>query len=138
MVKLATLRKKLFRDVKASKWQFAALTLLVVIGLIFFAGLYSSFQNLWASINEPYQKLNFADFTVKVYSAPSSVIEEIRLMNGAKAVVGRVNEEVPLVLMGRENDFLTGRIISLPRDTRPAVSDVQVMEGSYFSPNMTG
>src|SRR3990170_1863068 len=137
MVKLATLRKKLFRDVKASKWQFAALTLLVVIGLIFFVGLYSSFQNLWASINEPYQKLNFADFTVKVYSAPSSVVEEIRLMNGVKAVVGRVNEEVPLLLMGRENDFLTGRIISLPRDMRPAVNDVQVMEGSYFSPNMT-
>jgi putative ABC transport system permease protein len=137
MVKLSTLRKKLFRDVKASKWQFTALTLLVVIGLIFFVGLGSSFQNLWTSINEPYQKLNFADFTIKVYSAPSSVVEEIRLMNGVKAGVGRINEEVPLVLTVRDSEFLTGRIITLPRDMRPAVNDIQVMEGSYFSSNGT-
>ena len=134
---MATLRKKLFRDVKASKWQFTAVTLLIVIGLIFFVGLYSSFQNLWVSIDKPYQELNFADFTIGVYSAPSSIVEEIRLIDGVKAIIGRINQEVPLVLTKEEGEFLTGRIITLPRDKRSAVNDVKVMEGNYFSPNIT-
>ena len=46
MVKLPVLLKKLARDIKASRWQFISIVLLVVVGMIFFVGLYSSFQNL--------------------------------------------------------------------------------------------
>src|SRR4030067_1632427 len=108
MVNLVTLYKTLFRDVKASKWQFTAVTLLIVIGLIFFVGLYSSFQNLWVSIDKPYQELNFADITIGVYSAHSSIVEEIRLINGVKAIIGRIKQEEPLDLTKEEGEFLIG------------------------------
>src|SRR3972149_2076246 len=135
MVTLAILYKKLARDIRASKWQFTAIVLLAVVGMIFFVGLYSSFQNLWRSIEGPYETLNLADFTVKVYGAPLSVIEEIKRINNIKAVEGRLNIEVPIFKVGMEDEFFTGRVITLPRDRRPTVNDVQVVEGAYFSSN---
>src|SRR3990170_5186797 len=103
--------------------------------MIFFVGLYSSFQNLWRSIDGPYETLNFADFTVKVYGAPPSVVEEIKLLDNVKAVEGRLNTEVPITMESMENQFLTGRVITLPSDRRPTVNDVQVINGAYFSSN---
>ena len=135
MVTLAILYKKLARDIRASKWQFTAIVLLAVVGMIFFVGLYSSFQNLWRSIEGPYETLNLADFTVKVYGAPLSVIEEIKRINNIKAVEGRLNIEVPIFKVGMEDEFFTGRVITLPRERRPTVNDVQVVEGAYFSSN---
>jgi len=130
---MTILYKKLARDIRASKWQFIAIVMLAVIGMIFFVGLYSSFQNLWQSIEAPYEALNFADFTVKIYGAPSSIIEEIKRINNIKAVEGRLNIEVPISRVGMENEFFTGRVITLPHDRRPTVNDVQVLEGGYFS-----
>src|SRR3989304_3817589 len=135
MVALAILYKKLARDIRASKWQFTAIVLLVVVGMIFFVGLYSSFQNLWRSVEGPYEALNFADFTVKVYGAPSNVIEEIKQINNVKAAEGRLNIEVPISMINMGNEFSTGRVITLPRDRRPTVNDVQVVEGAHFSSN---
>jgi len=135
MVTLTKLTRKLVRDIKASKWQFTGVVLLVVMGMIFFVGLISSFENLWNSVNGPYQTLNFADFTVRVYSAPANVTEEIKQIDGVKAVVGRVVTEVPMTMPTMENQFLTGRVITLPSDAHPLVNDVQIMEGSYFTLN---
>lgn len=128
--------KKLFRDVKAAKWQFTALVLLVVIGLIFYVGLISSVQNLWKSVDEPYASLNYADFSVKVYSAPANITEKIREIDGVSAVLGRVNIEVPMTMPSMENQFLTARMITLPRDSHASINDVQVLAGSYFAGNV--
>jgi len=130
---LTIISKKLFRDIKTTKWQFSALVLLVVIGMIFFVGLISSVQNLWKSVDEPYTSLSFADFSAKVYSAPANITEEIKAIDGVKAVAGRINIEVPMTMPSMENQFLTGRVITLPRDSHPLVNDVQVVTGNYFA-----
>ncbi len=132
---MSVLTKKLVRDIKASKWQFTAIIVLVIVGMIFFVGLYSSFQNLWRSVEGPYETLNFADFTVKVYGAPAEIVEEIERVDNIKAAEGRLNTELPIILESKQNEFLTGRMISLPDDRRAIVNDIQVVEGAYFSLN---
>jgi putative ABC transport system permease protein len=137
MVAVTALTRKMRGDIRASKWQFTAIILLSVIGLMFFMGLYSSFQNLWSSVDGPYEDLGFADFTVKVYSAPTGAVDGVRNIAGVKAAVGRINVELPITMPDMENQFLTGRIITLPDSGRPAVDDVLVVEGAYFSPEAT-
>lgn len=134
---MTILSRKLLRDAKSAKWQFSALVLLVVIGMIFYVGLTSSVQNLWKSVDTPYTSLHFADFTVKVYGAPANITEEIMQTNGIASVVGRINMEVPMTMPSMQDQFLTGRIITLPRDSHPSVNDVQVVEGGYFAGTST-
>lgn len=133
----ATLRRKLRRDLARSRGQFSAVTIMVVLGVTFFVGLFGSMANLRLSINQPYRELHFADFTISVNGSPRDVVKSIANISGVGRVEGRLSLELPATFPSRNSDVIAARIISLPVPNHPAVNDIQPTEGTYLSPGAT-
>ena len=49
---------------KRQKWQFMAVGVTIVIGVMMFAATYDSYLNLTASYEQTYERLAFADMTI--------------------------------------------------------------------------
>ncbi|HKZ99399.1 MAG TPA: ABC transporter permease, partial [Thermoplasmata archaeon] len=126
------LRRKLRRDVGRHRTQFAALAVMVLLGVAFFVSLYGAMANLRASIARPYEELRFADLTAAVGRAPADVVGQVERLPGVDSAIGRLNVEVPTTFPGREADVVVGRLLSLPAPARPAVNDVLVTAGEYL------
>jgi putative ABC transport system permease protein len=126
------LRRKLVRDLAASKWLFLAVAAVVFLGVALFGASFLGYRNLKTSYDYTYETLQFADFTVSVVEAPLESVEEAASIPGVAAVTGRLNADMALTLPGEGNKKVLARVISLPLAERPAVNDVKVEEGSYF------
>src|SRR3990172_817393 len=130
---MSMLRRKLRRDLGRSRWQFAAVTVMVALGIAFFVGLLGSMDNLRLSIDRPYHDLGFADFTVSVPRAPLGVAESLQSLPGVANATGRINIEVPVSFPSKDTDVIVARILSLPAPDRPSVDDVLVTSGTYLA-----
>ena len=130
---MSALRRKLRRDLRRAKWQFSAVTVMVILGVTFFVGLYGSMANLRSSIDRTYADLHFADVTVSFQAAPADIVRAIGEALGVDRIEGRLNLEVPTTFAGGNGDVIAGRILSLPAPSRPAVNDILVTDGAYFS-----
>ncbi len=126
------LQRKLVRDLANSKWLFLAVAMVIFLGVALFNASFLGYRNLKTSYNYTYERLSFADFTVKVVEAPMGTVDELKLIPGVKAVTGRVNIDVALTLPGEDTKKVLARVISLPSDSRAAVNDIKVEQGSYF------
>ena len=126
------LQRKVVRDLAASKGLFLAVIMVIFLGVALFGASFIAYQNLRSSYDYTYERLRFADFTVKVVEAPTETVEELESIPGIEAVTGRMNVDIALGLPGEETRGVLARVISLPSDSRPAVNDVKVEEGSYF------
>jgi len=126
------LNRKLVRDLAASKWLFLAVAIVIFLGVAFFGASFLGYRNLKNSYDYTYETLRFADFTVQVVEAPEEAVEELESISGVEAVTGRMNSDIALTLPGGEAKRVLARVISLPSDSRPAVNDIKVEEGSYF------
>lgn len=127
------LTRKLIRDLWASRWQYLAVSLMVILGVAFFGAAYMSYQNLDSSYQYSYNRLRFEDFRITVHAAPLHVVERIARIPGVEAVEGRLIEDVAVELPGLTTKKLLGRLVSVPGDRRPAVNDLLVVEGRYLS-----
>ena len=130
---MSMLRRKLRRDLARSRRQFAAVTVMVFLGIAFFVGLLGSMDNLRLSIDRPYRDLRFADFTVEFEWAPRNIVENVDVVPGVDRVTGRVNVELPISFPGRTTEVIIGRILSFPAPDRPAVNDILITEGQYLT-----
>lgn len=128
------LRRKLLRDLAASKWQFAAVSSVVVLGVTFLNASYSAYQNLYASYEKFYRQQRFADFTIRFDAAPKDIVDRIRGLPGVTTATGRLTEEIALHLKDREFKEVIARLVSCPEGRRPEVNDVRMEQGEYFSP----
>jgi len=129
---MSKLNRKLVRDLAASKWLFLAVAVVIFLGVAFFGASFLGYRNLKNSYDYTYETLRFADFTVQVVDAPEGAVEELESISGVEAVTGRMNSDITLTLPGGEAKRVLARVILLPSDSRPAVDDVKVDEGSYF------
>ena len=127
------LNLKLIRDIWFSPWLFLGIVLMVASGIALFDATYLSYYNLGHSYHFSYRKLNMADFTIEVQSAPEEVVDRIRRIPGVKAVEGRVFEELEI-----EQDLATrrvlGRILSIPDRGLPAVNTPRIVRGRLPAP----
>jgi putative ABC transport system permease protein len=121
------------RDLMASKWLFLAVAMVIFLGVALFGASFLGYRNLKTSYDYTYETLRFADFTVTVAEAPPESVGEAASIPGVVAVTGRLKTDMALALAGEEGKTVLGRVVSLPSDGRPAVNDVKVEEGSYFS-----
>jgi putative ABC transport system permease protein len=126
------LQRKLVRDLAASKGLILAVAVVIFLGVALFGASFMGYQNLKGSYDYSYERLRFADFTVKVVEAPSDAVEELEAIPGVEAVTGRVNTDMALKLPGEDGKRVEARVISLPSGERAAVNDVKVEEGSYL------
>lgn len=128
------LQTKLYRDLVANKWQFAAVAFVVLLGVAMFVAGLMSYHNLFESYHLSYSRLRFADFWIAFDRAPEDVVRRIARVPGTATVEGRVNVEYPLQWYGRTDRGVVGRFIGLPTRRRPALNDLRIVEGRYFTP----
>ncbi|MFC2008465.1 ABC transporter permease [Chloroflexota bacterium] len=133
MVAINNLQRKLLRDMGGSKAQFGAVAAVIALGIAAFVGVYASYQNLHVSYAYTYDVLAMGDYFITVDYLPERAVREIDDIPGVHAA-GQVVGNVKLDLETESGERVEGRIVSLPSDSRPVVSDVKMESGAYFSP----
>lgn len=123
----ATLWRKLRRDVAGQRWQFAAVTLTILLGIALFAASYDAYRNLDASYHQVFVDLAFADVFI-TGGDTEAIATAARATQGVAAVATRVRADVPFRLGA---DKLRGRVVGIPAGTQPAVNQVEIRSGSY-------
>ncbi|KAF0209429.1 MAG: FtsX-like permease family protein [Actinomycetota bacterium] len=122
---------KTWRDILARKGQFAALIVLVALGIMSYVGFVNAYRNLSLSADNAYEALKMADFTVSVSGAPPGVVAKIEAVPGVKAVERRLIVDTGMDISATNQG--TVRVIGVPVGHRPVVNDVLVEQGRYLT-----
>ncbi len=133
MVAINNLQRKLLRDMGSSKAQFGAVAAVIALGIATFAGVYASYLNLHVSYEYTYDVLQMGDYFITVDYLPERAVREMHEIPGVHAE-GQVVGNVKLDMDTAGGERVEARIVSLPSDSRPLVSDVTIVSGTYFSP----
>ena len=127
---------KTLRDLRSSLAQSVALIVIVTLGVASFVASVAAFRDLATSYQSTYDRLHFADVTFSVQSAPESVADDLRGLDGVEAVTARLVVDTGLELPdadGESQDPIRARLIGMPTETRPAVDDILVLDGGYLT-----
>ncbi|GMQ78092.1 MAG: ABC transporter permease [Anaerolineae bacterium] len=125
------LLRKTFRDLKLNWAQSLALVVIVALGMLSFVAAAGAFRDLDSSYQRTYDETNFADVTFAVAGMPTSVLEQIREIPGVDEVTGRLVIDSGYQLP--DGNPIRSRLIGIPSQDHPAVNDVLLLEGQYFS-----
>lgn len=109
---VSTLTLKAWRDLLAHKGQFLALIVLVALGISSYVTFQNGYYNLKASLDQAYERLRFADLTVRVDRMPLTAAREVERLSGVESARVRTVTDVGLEL--DNGDQATARIISTP------------------------
>jgi putative ABC transport system permease protein len=123
------------RDMMARRFQFAALAIIIALGIAIFVSMIVAYGNLQRSYDHTYEETHLADFTVEVKAAPQTAVDQVRQVANVKAAEGRVVIDTGLPVDNAR--LVQARLIGLPADRRPAVNDVIVESGRYFEAGET-
>lgn len=133
---MKTLWMKTLRDLWRSRAQALALGVVSMLGVASMLALSGAYRNLSSSYQATYERLNFADLTFSVQATRPQILREIGALEGVANVTGRLI--VDTGLERPDGRLIQGRLIGLPDDQRPAVNDLLVLEGGYFSGDHQG
>lgn len=125
-----TMHRLALRDLAARRFQFAALALIIALGIAIYVCLTVAFGNIGRSYDRTYSETHMADFTVRVDSAPASVIEQVRALPNVRRATARLVLDTGAVAPGAH--LVQARLIGLPTNRHPAVNDVIVESGRYL------
>jgi putative ABC transport system permease protein len=125
------LNLKLLRDITSSPLMFGGIVFLLLVGIALFTASYELYLNLGSSYAYSYRRLNLADFTIPVQSAPKEVIFSLRSIPAVRSVEGRTIEEIEIDQPESASRKVVGRIISIPDTGQPQVNQLKLVSGSY-------
>lgn len=128
---VSRLNLKLLRDITSSPLMFGGIVFLLMVGIGLFTASYDLFLNLESSYAYSYHRLNLADFTIPVQSAPKEIIFSLRRVPGVRDVDGRTVEEIEIDQPESASRKVIGRIISIPDTGEPQVNQLKLVSGSY-------
>ncbi|WP_069160488.1 ABC transporter permease [Nocardia altamirensis] len=126
-----TLRRKLVRDIRTQWPQFAAQTLIIVLGVALFTAAYGAYRNLNASYSGTFETERFADVWV-TGGAATALAAEARTVPGVADAIVRRQADLPLRVGA---DKLRGRVVGLPADRPPTVNAPTILSGHYPAAN---
>ncbi|MCP4966475.1 MAG: ABC transporter permease, partial [bacterium] len=127
---MRTLTLKRRRDIGRQKWQFIAVLVTVVLGVMLFAASFNAYLNLGTSLEGSYDRLAMADMTIT--GADQDFVETARLVDGVSTAMERRQADVPFDV--GEFSFL-GRVIGVPSERQPAIARLDIEEGTYLDPD---
>jgi putative ABC transport system permease protein len=122
------LARKRRRDIKRQKWQFLAVGITIVIGVMMFAATYDSYLNLTASYEQTYDRLAFADMTIT--GGDESLADTLANIEGVQTVTIRHSADLPITI---GIDTLRGRLIGTQVPDQPDVNKLDIQEGEYLA-----
>ncbi len=132
---------KTWRDILARKGQFAALVMLVAIGIMAYVSFISSYYDLVASKDEANARLRFADFTTTVMAAPASAARYIERLPGVATAEGRLVIDTGIEYeeggssAGDMKSKATARVVGIPLDRKPKTNAIAVLKGRMTRPS---
>ena len=126
------LRTKLRREILAHKGQFAAVSVIVMLGVAVFGAYYDAYLNLGSSYDHIYDRLGFADLTVSGGDT-ARFAEEARAVPGVAVVENRVVGDVPL-RVGGDHELL-GRVVGLSAAKSSRINQLQILDGDTVGPD---
>ena len=129
------LRTKLRREILAHKGQFAAVSVIVMLGVAVFGAYYDAYLNLGSSYDHIYDRLGFADLTVSGGDT-ARFAEDARAVPGVAVVENRVVGDVPL-RVGGDHELL-GRVVGLAASAEPdgsRINQLQILDGDTVGPD---
>ena len=130
---LSALNRKLLRDLLAMRGQAFAIAMVVAAGVAMYVMYRSNFESLRATQRAYYQRQRFADIFASLKRAPMRVAERIAAVPGVDALETRIVANVTVDLAGFDAP-VTGRLVSIPADRRPAVNDLFLRRGRWIAP----
>ncbi|MFX1499389.1 MAG: hypothetical protein ACFFDH_00330 [Promethearchaeota archaeon] len=69
---------KLWRDIRQQKWQFTALVVVILLGVLTYGGMMGMIDDVEASLDRTLDELRFQDFVVTLEgTAPESVVQDV-------------------------------------------------------------
>ncbi len=126
---MKSLDKRLMRLLIKTKAQFAAVAVVLAIGIMTFVMLNFSARNLEMSVDRYYQQTGFADVFCEVMRLPEAKLDALNHIDGVEVAVGRVIKEV-----GFDNGSdqrATVRLVSYDRSA--GLNDVYLLRGQLAS-----
>lgn len=129
--RLATLDRKLLRDLYAMRGQAIAIALVIAAGVSMFVMYLSTFDSLQRTQRTYYERQRFADVFAGVKRAPERLLEQLTAIPGVSQVETRVVSEVLLDVPGLAEPA-TGRLVSLSAAHRPTLNDLHLSAGSWI------
>ena len=132
-MRLATLDRKLLRDLKRLKAQAIAVSAVLACGVALFVMATGMYDSLERARDNYYDSARMADVAVSVVRAPDPVANELAELPGVNALEARVSGIGLLDLAGK-SDPVSARLVSLPPDRQPRVNDVLLRAGRWPDP----
>ncbi|GBC93276.1 Macrolide export ATP-binding/permease protein MacB [bacterium HR15] len=124
--------RKVLREFWQSRWQYAAIATMVMLGVMLFAVANTLYHNLRLSYMTSYAEYHLEDFGIRVRAAPASVVQRVRQLPGVSGAEGRLVETAALEL-GREHPRrLMGRLIGIETRDPLQVNQLRVMAGRFL------
>lgn len=123
---LSPLNKKLARDLRTHLAQAAAVTVIVALGIVVFAGLLLAGRQIGSSVDGFYERTRYEDFSAMVGSAPLAIASELERLPNVSEACARIEREV---ISGVRGSKPTLRVISLPERGRSEVNDIELEYG---------
>ncbi|MCX8125807.1 MAG: ABC transporter permease, partial [Dehalococcoidia bacterium] len=136
MVGNASLGRKLLRDLRAGKFQFGAVALVITLGIATFVGPFAAYLNLENALEDYFQRFDMAHFWLSVDYLTERAVRQMNTIPGVTAQ-GRVLADVVVEMGDRGPERVTGRVAGLPPREQPKVNRIKIIEGTYFSDSWT-
>ena len=130
---MATLDRKLIRDVIHLRGQVVAITLVVACGVAAFVAMRSTYNSLLSSQQTYYENYRFADVFAQLKRAPDSLATEITNISGVGKAEFRVVADVILDVPDLAEPA-RGKIVSIPEHRVLMLNDLYIREGRYVDP----
>jgi putative ABC transport system permease protein len=115
--------RKLRRDLWRQRWQFAAVTLVIAIGVAVYVGATDAYRNLGESFNQAYATQRLPD---AVISGPGAAELSTAGLPGQPRVTARRQGDVGIRVYGHT---LLGRAVGVPAGRQPEVARLAVRSG---------
>ena len=122
---------KLWRDIRQQKWQFAALVLIILLGVLSYSAMMGMMDDVIASLEGTLDELYFQDFVVAFEgTAPESMVQDVAGLDNVQAVAGRLVMDTGLYL--DEDIQVHARLVGMPTTAQPPVNQLLLEEGRYL------
>ena len=122
---------KLWRDIRQQKWQFTALVVVILLGVLSYGGMMGMIDDVEASLDRTLDELRFQDFVVTLEgTATESVVQDVAGVDNVQAVTGRLVMDTGLDIS--EDNQARARLVGMPTTAQPPVNKLYLQEGRYL------
>ena len=119
--------------IKNTRGQFVAVTVVLVVGLIFYIAMSVSAVNLDQSMKNFYETYHFADLSCSVDQVTQQQIRKIEAISGIIAAEGRIIETAPF-LTGDKNERVKVKVVTI-KENEQEVNQLCLLEGDMLGEN---